>query len=114
MVSHPLFELRKRSAQSGRYGGGRDPEQSRGLLAVQVEDDPQRDDLALARAQRPEALLELGGEALAERACMLAPFGSLGTLLALPAARVGAKPVERLPEARRVVFLSRDRTGAIS
>ena len=119
MVSHPLFELRKRATQPRRDGGRRNPEQACGLLAVQVEDDPQRDDLALAGAQRAQALLELGGEPLAERAGVVTPLGGLGALLALATARVGAEPVERgrardreQPGAGRA--RGADRTGATS
>ena len=67
MVSHPLFELRKCTAQSGRDGRGGDPEQAGGLLAFEIENDAQRDNLALSGRESPQALGELGREALAER-----------------------------------------------
>src|SRR5688572_13164956 len=95
MVSHPLFELRKRATEPGRDGGRGNPEQACGLLRVEVEYDAERDDLALARGQRLQAFLQLGGEALSERVRVATTLRRLGTLLALPAPRIGAKPVER-------------------
>src|SRR5206468_12285488 len=70
-------------------------EQARGLLAVEVEDDAQRDDFALARRERPQPLLQLGGEALTECAGLTASLGRLRWLLALATTSLRAEPVER-------------------
>ena len=68
MVSHPLFELSECAVEPRRDCGGADPEQACGLLAVELEHDAECDHLALARGEGAEPLLELRGQALAERA----------------------------------------------
>ncbi len=55
-----LLELRQRPVQARRAVRRRDAEHARGRGRVEVEHDPQRDHLALARAQAPERRLELG------------------------------------------------------
>ncbi len=57
---HPLLESFQCPAEPGRDCGRADAEHAGCGVAVELEDDPQRDHLALTRAQRRERRLELG------------------------------------------------------
>jgi hypothetical protein len=94
MVSHPLFELGQGAAEPRRHGRHGDPEQACGLLAVEIENDAQRHDLALSGGERLEALCELGGEALADGRELGRALGGSGSLLSLSTSRIRPEPVE--------------------
>src|SRR3954454_24778663 len=59
-----LLELGEGAGEPRRAGGGADAEHARRRRTVEVDDDPERDQLALGRRQPTERGVERGGEAL--------------------------------------------------
>src|SRR4029079_17260536 len=119
--THLLFELLQGAAQARRACARADPEHACGAVAVEVEDDPQREDFPLGRRETRQSRLELRGEALAEcrvlrirAAQRVAPFAAAAALfrakviqsgrarqLAEPRARRAAARVELAPALER-------------
>src|SRR3989304_5524260 len=104
--SYLLLEFLEGPGEPGRNVGGGDAEHARGLVAVEVEEDAQRNHLALAVREGAQCRLELGREPLAKArvGAVLARRG----LLAPPPPLLGAEPVER----GRARDLAEPRTGA--
>src|SRR5215216_6271053 len=72
-IGHHLLQLPQGTAQSGGTRGWGDPEQTRGALAVEIEDHAQRDHLSLSGGQSQHGLLELRRNSRGER--LLLPLG---------------------------------------
>src|SRR5262249_20293991 len=79
-----LLELAERAVEARRAVGGRDPEHPGRRAGVEVEDDAEGDDLALAGRERAKRSLELGGQTLQET--LVHALGGGGELLAPPPA----------------------------
>src|SRR5204863_9013915 len=83
------------AAQPRRAGRLTDPEHAGRALAVEVEQDPQRQYLALRRGQPGERRVELRGEALAERRLLRIRALQRVTAFAASPPLLRAKMVER-------------------
>src|ERR671922_2680595 len=68
MVSHLLLQLLQGAAQAGRARRLADAEHARRRAAVELEEDAERDHLALAGGELGQRRLERRGQSLAERA----------------------------------------------
>ena len=68
--------------QARRYRGGREAEQARRLVPVEVEHDPEGDDLALAGCELEQSRVELGREPLERLVRRVARLGRPRSLLA--------------------------------
>src|SRR4051795_4428484 len=88
-----LLELLERAVEARRAVGGGDAEHIRGGPGVEVEDDAQRDHLALAGREPEHPALELRREAFGD--ALVDPLRHGGELLAARAASLRAKVVER-------------------
>src|SRR5918995_4700972 len=95
MDAHLLLELLQGSRQPRRDRCGADPEHARRLVAVELEQDAERDHLALTRGELAQRRLELGRQAFDEAG--LQPVRHRRALLAAPAAVFGSEPLERRP-----------------
>src|SRR5207253_5156056 len=87
------LELLQRAVETRRAVGGGDAEHARGGPGVEVEDDAERDHLALAGGQAEQRGLELGREPFGN--ALLEDLGHRYELLALHAPPLGAEVVER-------------------
>src|SRR4051794_22321916 len=87
-----LLELAQGAVQPRRAVGGRDAENAGGGAGVEIEEHAQRDDLALARAERAQRSFELGRQRLGE--ALVDALRRRGELLAAHAATLGAEVVE--------------------
>ena len=88
-----LLELLERPVQARCAVGGRDAEHARRGARVEIEQDAERDDLALAGRERAQGGLEVGREPFDE--ALLDPVVLGGELLAARAPALGAEVVER-------------------
>src|SRR6476646_9650013 len=88
-----LLEFLQRPIQARGAVGGGDAEDAGGCAGVEIEQDPERDDLTLACGQARESRLEVGGQSLGEAEVDCLGWG--GELLAPGAAPFGAEVVER-------------------
>src|SRR5207247_6457342 len=87
--------LRQRTVQPRRAGRRADPEETCSDVAVQPEQDPQRDHLALAGGQARERALEPRREPAAEHLLVLDRFAHGIEILPPAAPLLGAEVVER-------------------
>src|SRR5512134_1111340 len=62
--SHLLLAPLERAGEARRAGRGTDPEDASGVRRIQIEDDAERDDLAIGGREARERLPEPGGEDL--------------------------------------------------
>src|SRR5581483_2948034 len=92
--AHPLFELLQRPAQPCRAGGRGDPEHAGSGLAVQIEQDAERDHLALAGRELRKRALERRREAAEHPVLVLSTLQRV-CALATPAPLLGPEVVER-------------------
>src|SRR5436305_3235733 len=88
-----LLQLLQRAVQARRAVRRRDPEHACSRRSVELENDTQRDHLALAGGERAQRGLERGREALGD--ALLEPLRHRGELLAPGAAPLAAEVVER-------------------
>ena len=95
MVSHPLFELGQGPAQSRGHGRGCDPEQASDLLAFEIENDAQYDDLALAGHSRTRLSASSGDKPLTEGPASASRGSAASALLPVCGDGLGPEPVER-------------------
>ncbi len=110
-----LLEFRERPVEARRAVRGRDPEHAGGRSCIEVEQDAECDDLALAGRERSESGLEVGREPFDE--ALLDPV--LLARRAVPAACAGARsesgrapPSARPGRARCGPSRGWDRSGA--
>src|SRR5262245_61304482 len=94
ICTHPLFELLQGSAQARVAVRGRDPEDARGRLAVEVEQDAERDHLSLARRELGERALERRRQTAEDALLGRLPFECV-RVLAAATPFLGAEVVER-------------------
>src|SRR5918994_3623103 len=93
MSTHPLLQFSQCAREARRDVRRADPEHAAGLLAVELEQDAQRDHLALGGAQRRDRRFQIGREPLAEGLPDLVRGGD--PLLAAPSPVLAPEPVER-------------------
>src|SRR5207244_10201492 len=95
LIRHPLLELAQGAAEPRRAGGGADAEQPGDRRPVELQQDTQGDDLALAGRELAERALERRGDALGEQRLGHALLLARVDVLAPPPAALGAEVVER-------------------
>src|SRR5262249_8295711 len=88
-----LLELLQRARKARRAVGGRDAEDACGCRRVELEDDAQRDHLALAGGEHAQRGLELRRQSFGER--LVVPLRKRGSLLAAQPSPLRAEVVER-------------------
>src|SRR5437762_1442855 len=95
MWAHLLLELLQGAREAGRARRRADPEHARGGLAVEVEDDAERDHLALGGREAAHGVLEVGRQALDEPRLLDVSFANGVDVFATTAALLCAEVVER-------------------
>src|SRR5260221_12278014 len=91
-ILDPLLQVFQRTAQPCRARGLADSEHARGARAVELEQDAERDDLALSGRQLAHRLLQRPGQAVHQLRRLREVAGV--RLLTAAAPRLGAEPVD--------------------